>query len=51
MDFVHTVCSESEPLNYKSTLQIPYWHQAMRKEYNALCEQNTWMLVPPPTTH
>lgn len=50
-NLTHIAPPESEPTTYKSALQIPHWHQAMCDEYNALCKQKTWSLVPLPTHH
>jgi hypothetical protein len=34
------------PSNYCSALKDPNWLSAMREEYNALMNQNTWTLAP-----
>lgn len=34
------------PKNNKVALTIPQWHNAMKEEYNALIDNNTWNLVP-----
>jgi hypothetical protein len=34
------------PSNYYSALKDPNWLSAMREEYNALMNQNTWTLAP-----
>jgi hypothetical protein len=36
------------PSDYHSALKDPNWLSAMREEYNALMNQNTWSLVPLP---
>jgi hypothetical protein len=36
------------PHNYRSALKDPNWANAMREEFNALMNQNTWTLVPCP---
>jgi hypothetical protein len=36
------------PHNYHSALKDPHWFHAMREEYNALMDQNTWTLLPRP---
>lgn len=34
-----------EPSTTQEALKIPYWHDAMGKEYEAQCKNNTWRLV------
>jgi hypothetical protein len=38
----------SIPTNYRTALKDPNWLNAMREEFNALMNQNTWTLVPRP---
>ncbi|KAL8138353.1 hypothetical protein V2J09_004354 [Rumex salicifolius] len=38
------------PKSYKSALQNPLWLEAMTEEYNALINNCTWDLVPPPVS-
>lgn len=37
-----------EPTSYKQALNTPEWNNAMIEEYKALCQQQTWSLVPLP---
>lgn len=39
---------KTKPLNHRTALQILARKQAMQKEFDALQNQNTWTLVPPP---
>ena len=40
------------PTSYKRALLDPLWHAAMRDEFHALTQNNTWTLVPrPPHTN
>ncbi|GLT46299.1 hypothetical protein SLA2020_200620 [Shorea laevis] len=39
-----------EPKTVKKALQIPHWFNAMREELDALHKNNTWTLVPPPSS-
>jgi hypothetical protein len=36
------------PTSYKRALLDPLWHSAMRDEFDALLQNNTWTLVPKP---
>ena len=36
------------PTTYKRALLDPLWHAAMRDEFDALTQNNTWTLVPKP---
>lgn len=36
------------PKTYKGALNDPHWHSAMLEEFQALCSNNTWDLVPRP---
>jgi hypothetical protein len=36
------------PLNYHNTLTDPRWCAAMTNEFQALMDNNTWVLVPHP---
>jgi histone deacetylase 1/2 len=38
----------SEPRNYQAAMSIPHWRAAMEREYQALLQNETWTLVPPP---
>lgn len=40
--------AKPEPNSYKFALQIPHWYQAMLMKNNALCNQQTCSLEPPP---
>ncbi|TQE01264.1 hypothetical protein C1H46_013171 [Malus baccata] len=40
----------SEPATFKSAIKIPEWVAAMEDEITALKSQNTWSLVPLPST-
>ena len=42
----HYAYIDQEPKTYKEALQDPRWIEAMRKEMRALCDNNTWDLVP-----
>ncbi|XP_021997206.1 uncharacterized mitochondrial protein AtMg00820-like [Helianthus annuus] len=42
--------SNSEPRGFKSTAKDPKWIAAMVDEINALQHNNTWMLVPRPSS-
>lgn len=41
--------SEAEPSTFHQAQQIPHWREAMAQEITALANNNTWILVPPPT--
>jgi hypothetical protein len=41
-----TTLVSSTPSTYHGALKDPNWFNAMREEYNALVDQNTWTLVP-----
>jgi hypothetical protein len=41
-----TTLISSTPSTYHGALKDPNWFNAMREEYNALVDQNTWTLVP-----
>nr|XP_009788984.1 PREDICTED: uncharacterized protein LOC104236699 [Nicotiana sylvestris] len=40
--------SLSEPTSYAQAIKDLRWQRAMSDEYNALIQNNTWTLVPPP---
>nr|XP_016462212.1 PREDICTED: uncharacterized mitochondrial protein AtMg00810-like [Nicotiana tabacum] len=40
--------SLSEPTSYAQAIKDLRWQRAMSDEYNALIQNNTWKLVPPP---
>ncbi|GKV19028.1 hypothetical protein SLEP1_g29328 [Rubroshorea leprosula] len=40
-----------EPKTIKKALQLPQWLRAMQEELAALYKNNTWTLVPPPSTN
>ncbi|GKV21611.1 hypothetical protein SLEP1_g31573 [Rubroshorea leprosula] len=40
-----------EPKTIKKALQLPQWLRAMQEELVALYKNNTWTLVPPPSTN
>ncbi|GKV24662.1 hypothetical protein SLEP1_g34246 [Rubroshorea leprosula] len=46
-EFCHDI---QEPKTVKKALQIPHWFNAMREELDALHKNNTWTLVPPPSS-
>lgn len=39
------------PTSYLKALSDPHWQHAMKNEYSALQENDTWELVPRPTNH
>jgi histone deacetylase 1/2 len=41
--------TELEPTSYKTALKDPKWLAAMKDEYNALLNNNTWTLTPLPS--
>ncbi|GLT62116.1 hypothetical protein SLA2020_347760 [Shorea laevis] len=47
---VHTSMSLQEPKTFKQAQHQPEWQQAMCDEYLALLRNNTWILVPPPSS-
>ncbi|KAK1699306.1 hypothetical protein QYE76_016003 [Lolium multiflorum] len=38
----------AEPRSYQAAMTIPHWRAAMEQEYQALLQNETWTLVPPP---
>jgi hypothetical protein len=46
---LHVSVSSSLPKSYKSALLDPNWAAAMKDEYDALIQNNTWQLVPRPS--
>lgn len=44
----HTTTLCTEPRNHKQALKDLTWTKAMKEELNALQENQTWQLVPPP---
>ena len=47
---LHASLSPSSlPKSYKSALLDPNWAAAMKDEYDALLQNNTWQLVPRPS--
>ena len=43
--------SLSEPRSVSEALSIPEWCATMEQEFQALCSNHTWSLVPPPLNH
>jgi hypothetical protein len=41
----------AEPVSHHDALRVPAWKEAMDMEFQALCHNHTWHLVPPPTGH
>nr|KAJ0191617.1 hypothetical protein LSAT_V11C800391390 [Lactuca sativa] len=41
----------SDPKGFKTAAKSVHWMEAMQKEINALHNNNTWTLVPHPSTH
>ncbi|KAK1684898.1 hypothetical protein QYE76_045746 [Lolium multiflorum] len=45
----HSVADPTaEPRHFQAAMTIPHWRAAMELEYNALLQNQTWRLVPPP---
>ena len=44
-----SISPSSLPKSYKSALLDPNWAAAMKDEYDALLQNNTWQLVPRPS--
>jgi hypothetical protein len=49
LNLTASLSSSSLPKSYKSALLDPNWAAAMKDEYDALLQNNTWQLVPRPS--
>ena len=48
---LHSLCLLHEPTSLSKAKKDPRWHQAMQEEFQALMDNHTWKLVPPPHHH
>ncbi|KAJ4807334.1 Gag/pol [Rhynchospora pubera] len=46
--YVATTPADSDPFTFAQASKVPHWQEAMKKEFQALLDNNTWILVPPP---
>ncbi|WVZ90344.1 hypothetical protein U9M48_036653 [Paspalum notatum var. saurae] len=47
---LHAATLSPVPTSVRSALADPNWHGAMAEEFQALCSNNTWTLVPRPSS-
>lgn len=48
LDLLHVV---DTPTSYTQAAKHDHWHCAMTEEYNALLQNGTWVLIPPPSCY
>ncbi|KAJ4771019.1 Gag/pol [Rhynchospora pubera] len=48
---ISTAPTETEPTTFRQANQSSIWRAAMSQEIDALAQNQTWTLVPPPTDH
>ncbi|KAJ4767896.1 Gag/pol [Rhynchospora pubera] len=46
--FLATTPTDADPTNFAQASKQPQWQEAMTKEFQALLQNKTWILVPPP---
>lgn len=49
--YVDLTFQDKEPTSVQEALASPEWKEAMQREYDALCKNKTWVLIPPNSTY